>query len=117
MLLMNHGNLVMGEPREGPRTLPELAAARDLTESLVRDAVGIAAEEGMVYRLDGPEHTDEMGRYTGRYAFDESKPGGGRSSAATRRVSHAASPPVPLAHSKNALYASRVSSTSSTVWA
>ncbi len=73
VLLMNHGNLVMGKLREGPRTVPELAAACGLTQSRVRDAIEVAADVGMVYRLDGPGHIDWTGRYAGQYTFDESK--------------------------------------------
>ncbi|MFC5971737.1 hypothetical protein ACFPYI_10370 [Halomarina salina] len=88
MLVMHHASLVTRELRDGPKTVPELAASCDLTESRVREALAVATHDDTVYRVDDPEaYADERtddedgpdagdGTYTGRYALDESKVGG-----------------------------------------
>lgn len=76
MLVMNHASLVGRELREGPMTVPELAETCDLTESRVREALAVATRDDTVYRVDGEGRVDEAGRYTGRYALDDSKVGG-----------------------------------------
>lgn len=63
MLLMNHGNLVVEELKGGPRTVPELAATCDLTESRTRDALDMMGRSDIVYR-----HGE-------RYVLDESEVG------------------------------------------
>lgn len=83
LLLMNHAYLVVEELRDGdPKTVAELAAACDLTASRVRDAIAVAGDEGMVYRVDGgreagmgSESESELGPAAPRYALDESKAG------------------------------------------
>ncbi|WP_136716047.1 hypothetical protein [Halorientalis salina] len=58
MLLMQVGNLVAEELKTGPKTVPELAEACDMTESRVRDALdyheqaGTASREGDLWILD-----------------------------------------------------------------
>lgn len=58
MLLMQVGSLVTEELKQGPKTVPELAEACDMTESRVRDALelheraGTAHREGEVWVLD-----------------------------------------------------------------
>lgn len=71
MRVMNHAHLVVEELRERPKTVPELADACDLTESRVREALKIASDDDMVYRVDDAERDDSE-----RYALDESKVGG-----------------------------------------
>ncbi|MDL0122866.1 hypothetical protein [Halobacterium salinarum] len=71
MLVLNHGHLVVEELRQGPKTVPELADACDLTESRVREALDVATDDGMVYPVDGGPIDDVE-----RYALDESKVGG-----------------------------------------
>lgn len=48
MLLMNHGHLVANALEEGPRTVDELTAECDLTESRVRDALDQMERSGVV---------------------------------------------------------------------
>lgn len=57
MLLMSHGHLVATELEDGPRTVPELAEACDLTESRVEDA------------LTHLERSDVVARRGDRYAL------------------------------------------------
>lgn len=71
MLVMNHGHLVVEELKQGPKTVGELADACDLTESRVQEALDVATNDGMIYRV-GSER-DVGGK---RYALDESKVGG-----------------------------------------
>jgi hypothetical protein len=58
MLLMQVGNLVAEELKTGPKTVPELAEACDMTESRVRDALelhersGTVSREGDLWTLD-----------------------------------------------------------------
>lgn len=92
MLVTNHASLVGRELKTGPKTVPELAEACDLTESRVREALAVATTDDTVYRLDEHDHGHEHdsrtdpgrcdekgdggGAYSGRYALDESKIGG-----------------------------------------
>ncbi|WP_254545530.1 hypothetical protein [Halomarina pelagica] len=62
MLYATHANLVVQELRRGPRTIEELAAACDLTESRVEEALEAAAG-GIVHRRGD------------RYVVDEAKLG------------------------------------------
>jgi hypothetical protein len=71
MLVMNHGHLVAEELKQGPKTVAELVDACDLTESRVREALNVATDDGMIYRVDGSPGDDIE-----RYALDESKVGG-----------------------------------------
>jgi hypothetical protein len=50
LLLMQVGNLVADELKDGPRTVPELAAACDMTESRVREALKFHERAGTAYR-------------------------------------------------------------------
>ncbi|WP_435320619.1 hypothetical protein [Haloarchaeobius sp. TZWSO28] len=68
LLVMNHMHLVGKELESGPKTVPELAAACDLTESRVREALDAASANDIVYHVDEAEGTP-------RYALDESKVG------------------------------------------
>lgn len=70
MLVMTHVNLVADELKTGPKTIPELADACDLTESRVRESLDVPTSDGTIYRVDGhsPHKPD-------RYALDESKLG------------------------------------------
>ena len=68
MTLMNHASLVVDELEEEPKTVEELAEACDLTESRVREAIEVGAEEGTIYRVAGNDGAE-------RYALDESKVG------------------------------------------
>lgn len=70
MLVMNHAHLVVEELKSGPKTVPELAEACDLTESRVREALNITTDDDTVYRVDSEAPDD-----AGRYALDESKVG------------------------------------------
>ncbi|MFC6837338.1 helix-turn-helix domain-containing protein [Halomarina ordinaria] len=65
MLHSTHWNLVMEELREEPKTVAELAAACDLTETRVREALAMAKAGDLVERRGE------------RYAVDESKLGTG----------------------------------------
>lgn len=66
MLAMQHTSLVARTLRDGPKTVPEIAGACDLTESRVREALAIACEDGTVYRVAADPPT---------YALDERKVG------------------------------------------
>ena len=68
MTLMNHASLVADELADGPKTVAELAEACDLTESRVREAIDVGAEEGTFHRVGGNDGEE-------RYAVDESKTG------------------------------------------
>ena len=68
MVLSQHARLVANALREGPKTVGELAADCDLTESRVREAIAIAGDDGAIYPLD-PEADDP------RYALDDGKMG------------------------------------------
>ncbi|MFD1589210.1 hypothetical protein ACFR9U_19710 [Halorientalis brevis] len=59
MLLMQVGNLVADELQDGPKTVPELAAACDMTESRVRDALAFHERAGTAYEDDGEWHLDD----------------------------------------------------------
>ena len=59
MLLMQVGNLVADELQDGPQTVPELAAACDMTESRVRDALEFHERAGTAYEDDGEWHLDD----------------------------------------------------------
>jgi len=71
MLVMNHAHLVAEALKQGPKTIPELADACDLTESRVREALEVGTDDGMIYRVNSGSTRD-----TERYALDESKVGG-----------------------------------------
>jgi predicted transcriptional regulator len=71
MLVMNHARLVVKELKQGPKTVPELADACDLTESRVREALDVITDDGMIYPVDGSPSDDVE-----RYALNESKVGG-----------------------------------------
>jgi len=68
MLLTQHAHLVGNALREEPKTVSELAAACDLTESRVREAISIAGDGGTIYPVD-PGADDP------RYALDEGNMG------------------------------------------
>jgi len=68
MVVMQHARLIGNELQAGPRTVPELAAACDLTESRVREAIEIAGRDGTIYPVE-PE-ADQP-----RYALDERRMG------------------------------------------
>ncbi|MEA1930297.1 MAG: hypothetical protein U9O06_01970 [Euryarchaeota archaeon] len=68
MVLSQHAQLIANSVREGPKTVGELAADCDLTESRVREAIEIAGEDGTIYPVD-PDADDP------RYALDEGKMG------------------------------------------
>lgn len=68
MLLTQHAHLVGNALREEPKTVAELAAACDLTESRVREAIQIVGNDGTIYSVD-PALDDP------RYALDEQKMG------------------------------------------
>lgn len=70
VLVTQHVTLIANELDAGPKTVPELAAACDLTESRVREALSAAAEDGVVYRTADTDADGEP-----RYALDESKTG------------------------------------------
>ncbi|MFB6179661.1 MAG: hypothetical protein ABEI77_08060 [Halorientalis sp.] len=61
------GHLVADELKDGPRTVPELAAACDLTESRVRDALEYHERAGTAYEQGEQWHLDESN--TGLWAF------------------------------------------------
>lgn len=68
MVVMQHARLIGNELEAGPRTVPELAKACDLTESRVREAIEIAGDDGTIYPVD-PEAEQP------RYALDERRMG------------------------------------------
>lgn len=68
MIVTQHARLIASELEAGPRTVPELAEACDLTESRVREAIEIAGSDGTIYPVD-PE-ADQP-----RYALDERRMG------------------------------------------
>ena len=68
MLLTQHAHLVGNALREEPKTVSELAAACDLTESRVREAISIAGDGGTIYPVD-------PGAVDPRYALDEGNMG------------------------------------------
>ncbi|WP_267643592.1 hypothetical protein [Haloarchaeobius amylolyticus] len=68
LLVLNHTHLVAEALETGPKTVPELAAACDLTESRVRAALDATTTSDTVYRVD--DDADPP-----RYALDESKVG------------------------------------------
>ena len=74
MLLVQHAALVADRLDEGPKTVPELAAACDLTESRVRDTIEIAGHDGAIYPVDDPG-ADEDADGEPRYALDDRKMG------------------------------------------
>lgn len=71
MVVMSHAHLVAQELQSGPKTVPELAEACDLTESRVREAIDRAGDDGPFYPV-----ADESPDDPTRYAIDESKVGG-----------------------------------------
>jgi len=71
VLVMNHAHLVVGELKQEPKTVAELADACDLTESRVREAPDVATNDDMVCCV-GSEQGDDGERYV----LDESKVGG-----------------------------------------
>ena len=48
MLLMSHAHLVSSELEDGPRTVPELATACDLTESRIEETLAYLTDAGVV---------------------------------------------------------------------
>jgi len=68
MLVMQHLRLVADELEDGPKTVPELADACDLTEPRVRQAIEVVRDDGTVYPVDGDADRP-------RYALDERKVG------------------------------------------
>jgi hypothetical protein len=67
MLVMQHLRLIADELEDGPKTVPELAAACDLTESRVRQAIDVI-DDGTIYRVGMDDEQP-------RYALDEEKVG------------------------------------------
>lgn len=80
MLRMQLGSLVAQELEEEPKTVAEIAAATDMTESRVRQALELHRDAGVVYPVDGAGG-DDAATADGtagdevRYALDESKVG------------------------------------------
>jgi hypothetical protein len=70
LLAMQHGRLVADELRDGPMTVPELAAACDLTASRVETAIEVFGTDGTVHPVDPDPETDQQ-----RYALDEERVG------------------------------------------
>ncbi|WP_049906986.1 hypothetical protein [Halovivax asiaticus] len=70
MIVMNHAHLVSTELESGPKTIPELAAACDLTESRVREVIDVVGDNETIYPVD-----DQSADGATRYALDESKMG------------------------------------------
>lgn len=70
LLAAQHGRLVADELRDGPMTVPELAAACDLTPSRVGTAIEVLGTDGTIYPVDPDSETD-----TQRYALDEGNVG------------------------------------------
>lgn len=68
MLVMQHVRLIADELDDGPKTVSQLAAACDITESRVREAVEAVSGDGTIYRVE--DGADEP-----RYALDEQKLG------------------------------------------
>ena len=68
MVIMQHARLIGNELEAGPRTVPELAEACDLTESRVREAIEIAGRDGSIYQVEGDAEQP-------RYALDERRMG------------------------------------------
>jgi hypothetical protein len=67
MLVMQHLRLVAEELEDAPKTVPEIAAGCDLTESRVRQALELAGRDDTIYPVG-----DEEPR---RYALDQQKLG------------------------------------------
>ena len=74
MLLIQHASLVADHLEGEPKTVPELAAACDLTESRVQDAIEIAGHDGTIYPVDDPA-ADEGADGEPRYALDDRQMG------------------------------------------
>lgn len=68
MLLMSHAHLVSGELEDGPRTVPELADACDLTESRVEETLEQLVDSGVVSGESRPGGRD-------RYVLHEERTG------------------------------------------
>ena len=66
-LSMQVGHLVAEELKHGPKTVPELAAACDMTESRVREALDYHEQADTAYRDNGQWHLDESN--IGKWAF------------------------------------------------
>jgi hypothetical protein len=58
-LSMQVGHLVAEELKDGPKTVPELAAACDMTESRVREALDYHEQADTAYKDGGQWHLDE----------------------------------------------------------
>lgn len=69
---LSHAQLLAEELREGPKTVPELATACDLTESRVRESLSYLTDDGTVYRVD---NGDDDPAAEHKYALDESRIG------------------------------------------
>lgn len=70
MTVLNHAALVVDELKDGPKTVPELAEACDLTESRVREALDVGRDDGTIYVAESDTADDKR-----RYALDESRLG------------------------------------------
>lgn len=68
MLVMQHAQLVAKALQAGPKTVDELAAACDLTESRIREVIEITGRDGTIYPVD--REAEEP-----RYALDDRKMG------------------------------------------
>ncbi len=66
-LSMQVGHLVAEELKHGPKTVPELADACDMTESRVREALDYHEQADTAYREGGQWHLDES--KIGTWAF------------------------------------------------
>ena len=74
LLRMLRVNRIADTLESGPKTVPEIAAASDLTESQVRAAIEFAGDDGPIVRVDddatGPESPTDLADDVPRYALD-----------------------------------------------
>jgi len=74
LLRMLRVNRIADTLESGPKTVPEIAAASDLTESQVRVAIEFAGDDGPIVRVDDdatePESPTDLADDVPRYALD-----------------------------------------------
>ena len=74
LLRMLRVNRIADTLESGPKTVPEIAAASDLTESQVRAAIEFAGDDGPIVRVDDdatePESPTDLADGVPRYALD-----------------------------------------------